>query len=111
MTTNFGGTSAAAPVVSGVAGWIFSVAPEKSSQEVADLIISTAVQSPLITADENGHHDKYGYGVLNPVAIKDLLFPPEIEEENTKSSCSSFSTSPYLLSLFVLFPFLFTRRR
>ena len=75
LTTNFGGTSAAAPVVSGLAGWILSVDPERTSAEVVDLIVQTGRQSPLITPDENGHHDKYGYGVISPVNIHTVFFP------------------------------------
>ena len=75
LTTNFGGTSAAAPVVSGLAGWILSIDPDLTSDEVVDLLVQTAEQSPLITPDETGHHDKYGYGVVSPINIHTTFFP------------------------------------
>lgn len=115
LTTNFGGTSAAAPVVSGIAGWIFSVAPEMTSAEVSDILISTAVQSPLISPDENGHHQHYGYGVINPVNIQETLFPSPEEDtgnEKPKRSCNTFGISSlsYII-LPPLFLLLSTRRR
>ena len=73
--TTFGGTSAAAPVVSGIAAWALSVAPELSATELRALIIETAVQSPLITPDESGHHPIYGFGMINPEALLARLLP------------------------------------
>lgn len=109
LTTNFGGTSAAAPVVSGLAAWVLSVEPDLTSTEVVDLLISTSEQSPLITPDENGHHDKYGYGIINPMNVYESLYPPEIEEP-AKGGCNAlavFSPSvkfyPILLGLLTLF--------
>ncbi len=75
MTTTFGGTSAAAPVVSGLAAWVLSVAPDLTAAELRELLVSTAVQSPLVTPDENGHHDVFGYGIVSPAAILEHLFP------------------------------------
>ena len=93
LTTNFGGTSAAAPVVSGLAGWILSVRPDLNSQEVADLIIQNSQQSPLITPDENGHHDKYGFGMLSPLNIYETLYPPDTEYPQ-KAGCSTLAIAP-----------------
>ena len=73
LTTNFGGTSAAAPVVTGLAGWILSIDPGLSAAEVRGLIIQTAVPTPYVTHDENGHHDSYGYGIIDPIGVMDLL--------------------------------------
>lgn len=73
---NFGGTSAAAPVVSGLAAWIASVAPELTAAELMELLVSTAVQSPRITPDENGFHEIFGWGIVSPHAILERLFPP-----------------------------------
>jgi hypothetical protein len=77
MTQTFGGTSAAAPVVSGLAAWALSVAPEMSAADLRALLVETAVQSPLITPDENGHHDVYGFGMVDPTALLARLAPPE----------------------------------
>lgn len=75
ITTTFGGTSAAAPVVSGLAAWAVSVAPDITAAELMELLISTAVPSPLVTPDENGHHDIYGFGIIDPHAVLERLVP------------------------------------
>lgn len=69
ITTTFGGTSAAAPVASGVAAWVASQEPELTADEIGELLIASAVQSPLITPDEDGHHDYFGYGVLDAESL------------------------------------------
>ena len=68
-TTTFGGTSAAAPVVSGLAGWALSVDPSLTAAELRALFVETAVPSPLVTHDEQGHHPYYGYGNISPAAL------------------------------------------
>jgi serine protease len=99
-TETFGGTSAAAPVVSGVAGWILSAAPELTATEVRTLIVDTAVPSPKVTPDENGFHPMFGYGELNPTNILAELFPAEDtdagdtdEEKANACACDSGATS------------------
>ena len=92
LTTNFGGTSAAAPVVSGLAGWILSIDPDLTSDEVVDLIVQTAEQSPLITPDETGHHDKYGYGVVSPINIHTTFVPIDVEEPS-KGGCNTLANT------------------
>lgn len=79
MTTTFGGTSAASPVVAGLAGWVLSVAPDLSAEEVRDLISSTAVQSPLVIADENGKSTYFGNGSISPANILAELFPADAD--------------------------------
>jgi len=73
ITTTFGGTSAAAPVVSGVAALALSIRPDLSAAELTALIIDTAQQSPIITPDEDGHHDVFGYGLIDPPALAAAL--------------------------------------
>jgi serine protease len=92
-TDSFGGTSAAAPVVSGLAAWIVSVAPELSSAEVRAVIVETAVKSPLVTFDEAGHHPIYGYGNLAPGAILERLFPTDTGDEDGPKACGCSQTS------------------
>jgi hypothetical protein len=72
-TETFGGTSAAAPVVSGISGWMLSVDPTLSAADVYQLLIETAIPSWRVTADEEGHHDVYGYGELSPVSILTVM--------------------------------------
>ncbi|MSP55678.1 MAG: hypothetical protein EXR69_08775 [Myxococcales bacterium] len=77
MTTTFGGTSAASPVVAGLAGWILSVAPDMSARTVRDLISSTAVQSPLVIPGEDGKSTYFGHGNISPATILAELFPTD----------------------------------
>ena len=74
-TATFGGTSAAAPVVSGIAGWLLSLEPGLTAVEVRQLLVDTAQQIPTVTYDEDGHHDTYGYGQVSIVNLVDWLTP------------------------------------
>ena len=80
-TQNFGGTSAAAPVVSGVAALILSIKPELTSEEVRTLLIESAKKDGRVSFDENGHHNTYGFGLLSPEGIVNALYPPAEEPE------------------------------
>ncbi len=68
-TNQFGGTSASAPVVAGVVGLAISLDPELTAAEVRELLVQTASKNPLVRYDEEGHHDAYGYGTVDPVAL------------------------------------------
>jgi len=83
----FGGTSAAAPVVSGLAAWAVSVDPTLSAAELADLLITTAVPSPLVTHDDSGHHPEYGYGELNAAGVLEALLPADTGGGEAKGGC------------------------
>ena len=102
LTTTFGGTSAASPVVSGLAGWIFANRPDLSAAEVTEIIVTTATPSPLVTHDSEGHHLMYGYGIIDPSSIYDRLHPQT--EHSAKQGCSSLPLSPLLLPLFLFYP-------
>jgi subtilisin family serine protease len=80
-TREFGGTSAAAPVVSGMVAWGLSVRPDLSAAEMIEIVVDTARPSPLVTPDENGHHDVYGYGIIDAHAFLERLIPPEAGED------------------------------
>jgi MYXO-CTERM domain-containing protein len=67
-TSLFGGTSSACPVAAGIAGLVVGAAPDKTSQELYDLLIATARSAPDATPDANGHDQVYGYGIIDPVA-------------------------------------------
>ncbi|MGB3590594.1 MAG: S8 family serine peptidase [Nonlabens sp.] len=64
--TDFSGTSAAAPVVSGVAALILSVRPELTHQEVRSVLTSTARDLGNLGFDTN-----FGHGLVNGKAALD----------------------------------------
>ena len=66
-TRLFSGTSAAAPVVSGLFGVIFSINPELTLEEAIDILKQSADKINPATGfwDDNGFSVKYGYGRVN----------------------------------------------
>lgn len=73
-TTQFGGTSAACPVVAGVAGLLFAAKPEATADEVRVALVTTARPAPFATPDVNGHDNLYGFGIVDPkAALQKLL--------------------------------------
>jgi len=109
VTTTFGGTSAAAPVVAGLAGWALSVDPELSASALKALLIDAAVPSPLVTADAAGHHPVYGYGEISATALLDRLVPAEDEAEGRACGCSGVGGAPAWVLMLVAV--LWVRRR
>lgn len=97
-TETFGGTSAAAPVVSGLAAWMLSVDPTMSADDVADLLVTTAHKDPRFTFDDQGHHPVFGYGVIDPPAILDVLRPADTDVEAPKGCACDHggAASPWL---------------
>jgi serine protease len=80
-TNLFGGTSAACPVVAGVAALVLSAAPELSGAEVNAALIATARPAPFATPDANNHDPLYGYGIVDPgAALRSVLGLPEPAE-------------------------------
>lgn len=75
-TTQFGGTSAAAPIVAGVAGLILSANPHLTAVQVRQILIDTADKitddslDPIWQHnkgfyDSKGHSEWFGYGKVN----------------------------------------------
>ncbi len=91
VTTTFGGTSAAAPVVSGLAGWALSQDPSMTATELRALLEGTATPSVSVPPDEDGRNDVYGWGIIDPVGVLDTLHPPA-EEVAEGCSCASATT-------------------
>ncbi|MDP2314755.1 MAG: S8 family serine peptidase [Pseudomonadota bacterium] len=115
ITLTFGGTSAAAPVASGLAAWASAQDPSLSAADLMDLLVSTAVPSPYIPDDEDGRNDTYGWGLLSAVDVLEALYPtedplPPTEEDPAACGCASPGTasSPGWLALV---PFLLLARR
>jgi subtilisin family serine protease len=67
FTSAFGGTSAAAPVVSGVAALVLTVAPDLTAAELVDLLVAAAdrIDPDGGRYDASNHSIKYGYGRVN----------------------------------------------
>lgn len=76
FTRDFGGTSAAAPVIAGVAALMISVNPELTALEIKQILQQTAdkITDPSVdpqlglqlgTYDQNGHSQWFGYGKVN----------------------------------------------
>jgi len=69
-TRRFGGTSSAAPVVSGVIGLMLSVNPDLTADEIKQILHDTSIKIDRLEGeyDENGHSRFYGYGAVNAYA-------------------------------------------
>jgi subtilisin family serine protease len=110
IITNFGGTSAAAPVVSGLAGWVLSVDPSLTADELGELLIATSVKNPLVEYDAGGHNDYYGYGTVSPANLVAALFPDTGDgkadsgkETDGGCGCGAPRTTPaYLLAMLLI---------
>ncbi len=113
-TTTFGGTSAAAPVVAGLAGWALSVRPELSADQLRGLLLNTAVPSPLVTHDDAGHHPYYGFGTVDPTALLAALEEGSLLPENPAGKAAeetSCATAPGSLAASLLALMMAARRR
>lgn len=108
LNTLYGGTSAAAPVASGIGAWALSVDPELSAAELKQLLIETADPA----AEDGGHHPDFGWGNLDALRLHNQLLgieDPEDDEEDGPTGCQ---TAPSAVGLFWLgLVGLFTRRR
>lgn len=103
-TNQFGGTSAAAPFVSGVIALMLEANPNLTWRDVQHILIQTA-NSEILTTTENSkewketiinentmirHHYQYGFGLINPSAAVEVArswgaIPPEISTEARKA--------------------------
>ncbi|MEL6349499.1 MAG: S8 family serine peptidase [Myxococcota bacterium] len=115
VLTTFGGTSAAAPVVSGMAAWALSVRPELSAEDLRQVLIDAAQPSPIVTHDEDGHHPIYGYGEISGQALVDALFTDapadEPADEPAAGGCHIAAAAPASSMILALSAGLVGRRR
>lgn len=95
--TGFGGTSAAAPVVSGIAGVLMAMRPDLTAQQVRAVLLATAdkVQPTAAQYDVTGRSRLYGYGRVNmlravqAVAAGQVCSPmPEVCGNGTDDDCN-----------------------
>jgi serine protease len=108
VITTFGGTSGAAPVVSGLAAWAAALDPGLDAAALHALLVDTATASPYIPATD--HDAYYGYGNVSATGVLAALLPPEGEAPaETGCGCHSGGTSWHPLGL--LLSLLLVRRR
>ncbi len=97
VTTTFGGTSAAAPVASGLAAWAAAQDPTLSAADLMELLETTAVASPYIAVDETGRNDTYGWGGISAVGVLEALYPvddPAPVDEEVPAACGCATPTP-----------------
>ncbi len=75
VTTSFGGTSSACPIVAGVGGLLASAAPDLTGAELREALVASVRPAPFATPDESGHDLLYGYGIVDPRAALDRVEP------------------------------------
>ncbi len=64
-TTNFIGTSAAAPLVTGTVALMLATNPKLTRDEIFNILKSTAQKKGNYTYDQNGHNVHWGYGKID----------------------------------------------
>lgn len=92
---DFGGTSAATPLVAGVCALILSANPNLTAKEVKEILIQTADKIGHPSNYVNGHSRRYGYGRVNAdkavaEAQRRLDFAGQIEIEEQVGSGRGF---------------------
>ncbi len=66
FVNDFGGTSAATPLVAGLCGLMLSLKPEMSAEDVRAALIASAKKiGPASAYKTNGHSNKFGYGRID----------------------------------------------
>ncbi len=90
-TKQFGGTSSASPLVSGVVGLILSANPDLTAAEVREIIQYSSRKIDRLHGeyDENGHSIYYGYGMIDAyVAVR---MAQDAEGCETRQDCFGFT--------------------
>ena len=103
-TFDFAGTSAAAPIVAGVAALVLSVNPDLTAKDVIEILENTADKIGNIPYT-NGRNDHYGYGRVN--AYKAVLEAKK-RRDSVQSSPPEFD-EPQKEFVWVLYEYLFQR--
>ncbi len=90
VTTTFGGTSSACPLVAGVAGLLLGHEPGLTADEVNARITASAKQSVFATPDAAGHDTFYGFGLVQPAkALAGDAQPPAPPPADTGCGCAT----------------------
>jgi len=94
VTTTFGGTSSACPIVAGIAGLVLAAAPDLTADEVNALLQDTAKQSLFATPDDDGHDLAYGFGLVQPAAALDAVLVNNGDDGDNGDDDNSDGASP-----------------
>lgn len=71
---NFGGTSAACALSSGIISFLLSLNPRLKREQVKEILKNTARKIPSSDYDSNGHSPKFGYGCINTLeAAREII--------------------------------------
>jgi len=89
----FGGTSASAPHVAGVAALIRSIYPELTWQQVKDMICFSAMKVPQMGGNERT--DEYGYGIVN--AHNALLLSYAYDNKSLSPNATAYNNGRRLI--------------
>jgi serine protease len=81
----FGGTSAACPVVAGVAGLAMAFARSASAAEIRRALVESARKAPYATPDAQGHDPVYGYGIVDPAAALRALGAGDVADNGASA--------------------------
>ena len=95
--SDFGGTSASAPLAAGVAGLILSRNPGLSATRVQGILENSAdkVSPELAGYDPSGHSDRYGYGRIDALrALESTPLPSTIAFSRSRYSVAEGRAAP-----------------
>ncbi len=76
VTSRFGGTSSACPIVAGIFGLLASADPTLDAAALRAALVETVRPAPFATPDADGHDPLYGFGIVEPRAALDRILPP-----------------------------------
>ena len=96
-TSGFGGTSAAAPFVAGIAALILSVNPDLEGEEVQQVIQDTSDRLSGYAIDTNGWNQEVGYGRVNAHRALQALLPSLVKPTATDPTYAGTYNNPQKL--------------
>ncbi len=85
-TAHFGGTSSAAPLAGGIGALVISQVPDMTAGHLRTLLRETADQIGPVEYDEDGFHEKYGYGRINAASALEAVTSEVIFEDRFEST-------------------------
>jgi serine protease len=89
-TNLFGGTSAACPVIAGVAGLMLSHASQTTAEEVQAVLKQTARRAPYAVVRDGGLDLVYGYGIVDPASALMALARSATADAGSSSDVAAF---------------------